>query len=134
MRIPTIIRPPNSCSNSPRGTNSSALISQIDLLPSLLEYAQANHPGDAWRERETPFPRGSLVPINTYPGHSWWQHVTGNTSKIKHYRDAVVIENDNIALGLQARCLLTDRYRSQCILIRAITARTAKTATANCTI
>lgn len=105
VRIPTIVAAPGA----PAGRACSELISQIDLMPSLLDLAGLDMPGQAWREQPTPFERGAYQPLRTHPGRSWRPLLRDHPSD--ESRAPVVIENDDPTTGLQPRCLVTDRYR-----------------------
>jgi arylsulfatase len=104
INIPTIVAAPGL----PSGQVSDALISQIDLMPSVLDICNVPMPQSGWRSQNTPFERGSVLDLHSYPGRSWHSIVsrTGNT-----IRDRVVIENDDPTLGFRARCLVTERHR-----------------------
>lgn len=104
INIPTIIAAPGM----PEEQVSDALIAQIDLMPSVLEYCGVPMPGDEWEAIQTPFERGSATSLRPYPGYSWLPVVRGIRS---HIRDHVVIENDDPTTGYRVRCLVTDRYR-----------------------
>ncbi len=104
IRIPTIVSAPGML----QGVVSDALISQVDLMPSVLEYCAVPMPGSDWVEVETPFERGSVAPLHTHPGRSWLGLLDSSAARI---RESVVIENDCPATGYRARCLVTDRYR-----------------------
>jgi arylsulfatase A-like enzyme len=104
IKIPTIVALPGAA----RGRRTGALVSQIDLMPSILDICGVEMPGSDWRKRETPFERGSLVPLRTQPGRSWRPILEGRAECI---RDEVVIENDDPTTGLQARTLVTGRHR-----------------------
>ena len=103
-RIPTIVSAP--VARGPRV--SDTLISQIDLMPSVLGFCGIPMPGGEWEKQETPFQRGAIRPLRTFPGRSWIELLDGGTPSI---RDSVVIENDDPTTGLQVRCLITERYR-----------------------
>lgn len=111
IRIPTIVAAPGHA----KGHCSSELIAQIDLMPSLCELAGLDTPGEAWRDMDTPFERGSYQPLRTYPGRSWanllHKDSGTNADQPSSERQPVVIENDDPTTGLQPRCLVTDRYR-----------------------
>ncbi|MBC2603232.1 sulfatase family protein [Puniceicoccus vermicola] len=104
VRIPTIVAAPGM----PGGRKSESLISQIDLMPSLLDFAGVTMPGSEWEEATTPFERGSVQPIPLYGGRSWRPLLSDDQATI---RDSVVIENDDPGTGLRPRCLVTTRYR-----------------------
>ncbi len=104
IRIPTIVRMPGC----PGGQVSQALISQLDLLPSVLDACGVDEPGTEWRHTETPFPRGAVHDLNLFPGRSWMGLLDGTRSSI---HEAVVIENDDPSTGFRPRTLVTQRYR-----------------------
>lgn len=104
IEIPTIVAAPGAA----RGKVSEALISQVDLMPSVLDYCGVPMPGSEWRQTETPFERGSVMPLHTYPGKSWLPLLDGSRERI---RDSVVIENDDPTTGYQVRCLVTEQHR-----------------------
>ncbi len=85
---------------------SDALISQIDLLPTILDLCGVAMPGD--RLPETPFQRGAVDPLSPYPGRSFAALIGDSRGTI---RDEVVIENDDPTTGFRVRALVTDRYR-----------------------
>jgi len=68
INIPTIVSAPGI---DGKGVVSNALISQIDLLPSVLGFCKIPMPGDGWKKVETPFERGSMIPLHICPGRSW---------------------------------------------------------------
>jgi arylsulfatase A-like enzyme len=107
INIPTMVAPP-AYGEGARGRVSDALIAQVDLLPSVLEACGVPMPGAAWRDRATPFERGSLRDLALFPGRSWLPMVRGAASAS---RESVVIENDDPTTGYRVRCLVTDRYR-----------------------
>ena len=104
INIPFIVYAPAM----PGGRVSEALVSQIDLIPSILDLCGLPMPGSDWTEQETTFERGSIVPLRTYPGRSWKGLLEGALDSI---RDSVVIENDDPTCGYQVRTLATDRHR-----------------------
>lgn len=105
INIPTIIAAPDA---APRGI-SPALISQIDLLPGVLDYCGVPLPGGSGGSAgKQPFQRGAVRPLAPYPGRSWLPVVRGATPAI---RDHVVIENDDPTTGYQVRCLVTEKHR-----------------------
>jgi arylsulfatase A-like enzyme len=104
IRLPFIVAAPGQ----PGGRTSSALVSQVDLLPSLLDLCGVPLPGSEWSEKQTPFMRGAVRPLDLYPGRSWRGLLSGGCDAI---RDSVVIENDDPTCGFQVRTLVTDRYR-----------------------
>ncbi|MDF1513644.1 MAG: sulfatase-like hydrolase/transferase, partial [Anaerolineae bacterium] len=104
INIPTIVTVPGAVT----GQINDTLVSQIDLLPSVLDFGDVPMPGSAWRSVRTPFERGSVLDLQPYPGCSWLALVEGAPYAA---RETVVIENDDPTLGFRARCLVTDRYR-----------------------
>jgi arylsulfatase A-like enzyme len=104
INIPTIVSVPGLSVSQ----KSEGLISQIDLLPSVLDFIGVPLLGQEWRDVETPFERGSVMELHPYPGVSWLPLVEGTKSGV---RDTVVIENDDPTTGYRIRCLVTDRYR-----------------------
>lgn len=104
IRLPLIVSAPGR----PGGLTSPALVSQVDLLPTVLDWCGVPEPGAGWRADPTPFERGSVAPLRLRPGRSWLPLLEGAGDPS---RDAVVIENDEPTTGLQARCLVTPRHR-----------------------
>lgn len=104
INIPTIVAAPDM----PSGKVSDALVSQIDLMPSVLDYCECAMPGQEWENTNTPFERGSVIPLRPYPGFSWIPLLRGHKNTI---RQDVVIENDDPTTGYRVRCLVTDRFR-----------------------
>ncbi|MBC2603250.1 sulfatase family protein [Puniceicoccus vermicola] len=104
IRIPTIVAAPET----PGGLVSDSLICQMDLLPTLLDFADLPLPGSEWREKPTPFERGSVQPLNLLGGRSWRSLLSDPEKTI---RDSVVIENDEPSTGLRPRCLVTPEFR-----------------------
>ena len=90
------------------GRVCEALVSQIDLLPSVLDLCAIPMPGADWPEDGNPFERGNILPIRPYPGRSWRGLLDGSTDAI---RETVVIENDDPPTGCQVRALVTPEYR-----------------------
>ncbi len=84
------------------------LISQIDLMPSILDLCNIPVPGSDWQEANTSYERGALVPLKTYPGKSAKEMLLHPNASI---RDSVVIENDDPTMGFRVRCLVTENYR-----------------------
>lgn len=110
IRIPTIVSVPGRFGGpgTPVGVQCESLISQIDLLPSILDLCDVPMPGADWTETETPFQRGTERPLSSYPGRSWASLACGSREPI---RDAVVLENDDPVTGYRVRALVTERYR-----------------------
>ena len=104
IRIPTIVSMPGITG----GNTSESLISQIDLMPSVLEACDVPVPGEDWTETDTPFQRGVYDDLHPYPGRSWLGLLNDPSSCV---REAVVLENDDPVTGLRPRTLVTDRYR-----------------------
>ncbi len=104
IQIPYIVALPGGAA----GAANDALVCQLDLLPSVLDWCQLPLPGADWTERETPFSRGEVQPLQLYPGRSWLPVARGQKDGI---RDCVVVENDDPTMGFRVRCLVTDHYR-----------------------
>ncbi|MCF6175966.1 MAG: sulfatase-like hydrolase/transferase [Victivallaceae bacterium] len=102
--IPLIISAPGMAKNN----INRQLISQIDLMPGILDLCNIPLPGADWAKFKTPFERGSVSPLNNYPGRSFRPMLENADSRI---RDSVIIENDDPTTGLQVRALITDQYR-----------------------
>ena len=84
IRIPTIVSVPARFGGPgrPGGRQCESLISQIDLLPSILDLCDVPLPGADWTETETPFQRGTEQPLSTYPGRSWASLAGGSREPI----------------------------------------------------
>jgi len=104
VNIPLIMSAPGM--QAGRATN--ALVSQIDLMPSVLDLCGIPVPGSEWEEQEAAFERGFEAPLNLRPGRSWKGLLDGSVDSI---RDSVVIENDDPTSGYNARALVTDTHR-----------------------
>jgi arylsulfatase A-like enzyme len=102
--IPTIVNIPWIAGSG----ISEALVSQVDLLPSILELCGIEYPGSLWCNDDAPFPRGMKQDLSLGGSRSWLPLVRGDTA---NRRNAVVIENDDPYLGYHVRCLVTDRHR-----------------------
>lgn len=92
----------------PAGRSTDALVSQIDLLPTILDLCGFHMPGNDWRESDTPWARGAIRPLRTYPGRSFRGLLDGSADNI---RDEVVIENDDPTTGYQVRAIVTPGHR-----------------------
>jgi len=92
----------------PAGRREQALVSQIDLMPSILDLCGIPLPGSEWEDHDTPFERGFEAPLNLRPGRSWKGLLDGSVDSI---RDSVVIENDDPTSGYNARALVTAKHR-----------------------
>jgi len=103
IRIPTIVAAPGTSG----GRVSRALVSQIDLLPSVLDFCDVPLPGSDWRER-TRFHWGQARELSLYPGQSWLPILEDPATRI---HEEVIIENDYLSTGHMARCMVTERYR-----------------------
>ena len=104
IEIPTIVDVPWI-----DGTGTSdALVSQVDLLPSILDLCGVEYPGTRWNNEDAPFPRGLKHSLSAGASRSWVPLLGGDTTNRRH---AVVIENDDPYLGYHVRCLVTDRHR-----------------------
>jgi arylsulfatase A-like enzyme len=104
IRIPLLCAVPGM----PGGCVSDALVSQVDLLPSVLDLCDVPEPGATWSTRETPFERGAVLPLRLRPGHSWRGLLDGTVDAV---RSSVVIENDDPTTGFQVRTLVTPTHR-----------------------
>jgi len=105
------------CTNTPliisapgrtTGAVSNSLVSQIDLMPTILDLCDIPMPGSDWTEQDTPFERGAIDPISTYPGRSAAPILEDSALSI---REEVVIENDDPTTGFRVRALVTERHR-----------------------
>jgi len=67
IRTPLIVKVPGITS----GHRSEDLVSQLDLLPSILDICNIRDPADSWVEKKTPFSRGAMRPLLSRPGRSW---------------------------------------------------------------
>lgn len=103
-RIPFLVAVPGGSG----GQACDALVSQIDLLPSILDLCSIAMPGADWNHTATPFERGSVMPLASFPGRSWRGLLDGSCSAIRRH---VVIENDDPTTGYQVRCLITPQHR-----------------------
>jgi arylsulfatase A-like enzyme len=103
INIPTIVSAPEI----PGGTVSDSLISQIDLLPSILDFCAVPLPGSDWREKNR-FHWGQARELSLYPGRSWRSILENPEARI---HEEVIIENDYLSTGYLARCMVTERYR-----------------------
>lgn len=104
LQIPYIAAVPDGT----RGCVSDALVCQLDVLPSILDWCELPLPGAAWPEHETPFQRGMVRPLTLYPGRSWLPLLRGKAQSI---HDEVVVENDDPTMGFQVRTLVTPKHR-----------------------
>jgi arylsulfatase len=104
INTPLIISAPGRTA----GAVSDSLVSQIDLMPTILDLCDVPMPGSDWSEQETPFERGTIDPISLYPGRSAAPLLADPTQRM---RDDVVIENDDPTTGFRVRAFVTDRYR-----------------------
>lgn len=104
IRLPLIVASPVGAG----GQTCESLVSQIDLMPTVLDLCDVDLPGAEWNEKETPFQRGEVVPLDSYPGRSWRELLRGEPVD---WEDEVVIENDSPTTGFQVRTLVTDRHR-----------------------
>ncbi|MBI2442271.1 MAG: sulfatase-like hydrolase/transferase [Lentisphaerae bacterium] len=104
IRIPTIVSAPGLSA----GRLCPALISQIDLLPSILDYCAIPAPGSNWTTKDGHFTWGQIQPLAVYPGKSWLKLLKG---ELPVTRTAVVIENNDLPTGYHIRCLVTEKHR-----------------------
>jgi len=104
VNIPLLIKAPGM----PEGKVNHNLISQIDIMPGVLDLCNIPLPGADWAEVKTSFERGALVPLGNYPGYIFRPMLESINESI---RDSVVIENDDPTTGFNVRCLVTEKYR-----------------------
>jgi len=83
------------------------LISQIDLMPSVLDYCGIPMPGADWRQKAQ-YSWGQVHDLAPYPGTSWIPLLKDLDAQI---HGSVVIENDNPATGYNIRSLITQTHR-----------------------
>lgn len=102
-RIPLIVAAPGMVG----GITQQGLTSQIDLMPSVLDYCGVPMPGDDWRQKAK-FEWGQMHDPCPYPGRSWMPLLRSPDAEI---HDSVVIENDNPATGYHIRSLITRTHR-----------------------
>lgn len=86
-----------------QGITSDALVSHLDVAPTLLDLAGVPIP-----EGQTP--REPIAPAQPppWPGRSLRPVLEG---RVKGLRSTVLVENDEDYLGLRLRTLITDRYQ-----------------------
>ncbi len=104
INVPFILSVPNM----PKGRITDALISHIDLMPSILDLCGLDMPGDNWQDFDMPWEFGTVRPLRPYPGRSCRPLLDGSADTI---RREVVIENDDPATGYRVRAMVTSRYR-----------------------
>ena len=102
-RIPFVVAAPGT----PGGATQQALVSQIDLMPSVLDFCGVPLPGSDW-QRATQFAWGQVHDLGLYPGRSWVPLLSDPDAQT---HDRVVIENDNPPTGLRIRSLVTRTHR-----------------------
>ena len=83
--VPFVVAAPGM----PEGRSTDALVSHIDLLPSVLDLCGVPLPGSEWEARDPPFERGYEADLNLYPGRSWRGLLDGSADVI---RESVVID------------------------------------------
>jgi arylsulfatase A-like enzyme len=99
LRVPSIWAGPRIAS----GLRTSALSSQLDFAPTILDLAGVATP-------EGPVPRRREAPeqMPAWPGKSLRPVLEGTAPSV---REAVLVENDEDYLGLRLRTLVTDRWQ-----------------------
>lgn len=107
-RIPWIMALPHGA----RGLQYNGVVSQIDLLPTVLDFCRVPSPNRARLELQPARERSAqMAPIPPWPGVSLLPVLWGDTT---HVRSAVVIQNDDPWLGLKMRTLVTERFKLTC--------------------
>lgn len=104
INIPLIVAAPGMAG----GKVSEALVSQIDLMPSLLDLCGVPLPAGSMPDTRAGYPCGETVPLQAFPGRSWRPLLEGRSDS---GRDEIVIENDDPTSGYQVRCLVTRTHR-----------------------
>jgi arylsulfatase len=106
-RIPLILSLPGGA----KGSVHSGLVSQIDLVPTLLDACGVESPGEKRLHvrREGVPGIGDLYPLDLWPGKSLVEVILSGTDNTG--RKAVVIHNDDPFLGIKIRTLVTDRFK-----------------------
>jgi arylsulfatase A-like enzyme len=104
IAIPLIVSAPPL----PAGRTTDALAAQIDLMPTVLDLCGVAMPGADWAQADTPFQRGSVLPLRPHPGRSLRPVLDGSAAAV---RDEVVIENDDPTCGFRVRTLVTQEHR-----------------------
>ena len=104
INIPYLVAAPGK----PGGRSSDALVSQIDLMPGVLDLCGVPMPGADWVHQQTIYERGTVAPLSPYPGRSFAGLLDGSVARI---HDGVIVENDDPTTGYQARALVTSDYR-----------------------
>ncbi len=100
VRIPFLLRAPGLPARV-----ADELVSQLDLLPTILDLCGVPLPGAAELQRpDHPFRLGQVAPLRLLPGRSL-------VSTACDEERPVLIQNDEPFLGLRARTLVTRRYK-----------------------
>jgi arylsulfatase A-like enzyme len=100
LRIPFVWSWPNRFG---RGARTSALASQLDFAPTVLELSGVPIPeGMTPREPEAP------QMMSAWPGRSLGPVLEGESERV---RDAVLVEDDEDYLGLRLRTLVTETHQ-----------------------
>lgn len=106
-----------SCTNIPliisvpgmeKGKRVEAPVSQVDLMPTVLDLCGVELPGAEWPRQESPYRKEQILPINLIPGKSLKEVLQGNSEMAG---GCAIIEGDDATSGLQPRCIVTERYR-----------------------
>jgi arylsulfatase A-like enzyme len=105
-RIPLILSVPGGV----QGGRHSGLVCQIDLMPTILDICGIEAPGaTCLQARKVNRPKvAQVTPVDLWPGRSLRPILYGQTAP---QREAVVIHNDDVSLGLKIRTLVTDRFK-----------------------
>lgn len=61
IRVPLIIRPPESSNFDQQNVLSNTTLSVKDLPMTMLDYAEVKHPGDKYKDRDIPVPSGVSI-------------------------------------------------------------------------
>ena len=102
VRIPWLMSLPGGA----RGLTYQGLVSQIDVMPTILDLCQVPSPNRARLEMPQAHERSAQVsPIRPWPGVSLSPVLRGDSRAL---RSAVVIHNDDPGLGLKMRTIVDD--------------------------
>ena len=105
VRIPFLLRLPGGAT----GLIHHGLVSQLDLLPTILDLCEITHPDRASAtHRHHPYRLGQWQPLRVLPGTTLRGILTGDN---RQQHEAILLQNDEPYLGFKARTLVTDRYK-----------------------
>lgn len=90
----------------PEGVTTDALVSHLDLAPTVLDLAGVPIP-ETPRD-ELPDPPEAPLQLPPWPGVSLMPLLRGERTRV---RERLLVENDEDYLGLRLRTLITDRYQ-----------------------